>query len=157
MCGNAGWYPSSYILGDGTSTPSCIWIDSDHTNGIHEAGFSLHMPDFAATNGRQDQLSNNLDTNCKSTSRMTFWYDKLLDDEIPFFDPPLEYIDDGADNDLQKVITRQSNLYPSDPKLRKRSRHLIKRNFNLKPEHLVMSDLSSHSAKEVCENSNSLD
>ncbi|KAL8789582.1 MAG: hypothetical protein Q9195_006759 [Heterodermia aff. obscurata] len=156
MCGNADWYPSSYILGDGTSTPSCIWIDSDHTNGIHGAGFSLHMPDFAATDGRRDQLSNNLDTNCKSAPRMTFWYDILPDDEIPFFNPPLNYTENGADKDPQKVITRQSDLYPSDPKLRKRSRHLIKRDSNLKPEHLVISDLPSHSAKEVCEDPNSL-
>ena len=112
---------------DGTSTLSCIWIDSDHTNGIHGAGFSLHLPDLAATAGRKDQVYNNLDTNCNSAPRMRFWYDMLPDYEIPFFDPPLEYSEDGADKDPQKVITRQSDLYPSDPKLRKRARHLTKR------------------------------
>ena len=56
----------------------------------------------------------------------------------------------------RKVITRQSDLCPSNPKLHKRSRYLTKRNSSLKPEHLAVSDLPSYSAKEVCEYSNSL-
>lgn len=155
LCGG-DWYPSSYIVGDGTSTPSCIWIDADHTNEIHGAAFSLHMPDFAATDGRQTQLSENLDTNCKSAPRMTFWYDMLPNDMIPFFNPPLEYTDDGADKDPERVITRESQLYPSDPKPRKHSRDLMKRNANMNPEHLVISDLPNQSAKEVCEDAKSL-
>ena len=156
MCGDADWYPSSYIVGDGTSNPSCVWIDRDHTNGIHSEGFSLHMPDFSATDGRQRQLTENIDTNCKSAPRMTFWYNFLPDNIPPFFDPPLEYTDDGADKDPKRVITRKSDLYPSKPKSRRHTRDLVKRNANLLPEHLVISDFPSHSAKEVCEDHHSL-
>ena len=156
MCGDSDWYPSSYIVGDGTSTPSCIWIDHDHTNGINAAGFSLHMPDFANSDGRQNQLTNDIDTNCKSAPRMTFWYDMLPDDIPPFFSPPLEYNDDGSDKDPDAVKTRDSNLFPSDPKVKRHARDLRKRDSNLKPEHLVISALPAHSAKEVCEDHNSL-
>lgn len=155
MCGG-DWCPSSYIVGNGTSTPSCIWIDSDHINDIRGAGFGLHMPDFAATDGRRNQLLENLDTNCKSAPRMTFWYDILPDDIIPFFDPPLQYTDDGADRDSEGVIARKISLYPSDPKPRKKKRDLTKRNANMNRGHLVVSNLPNHSAKEVCEDPRSL-
>ncbi|KAL9125056.1 MAG: hypothetical protein Q9217_005683 [Psora testacea] len=100
------------------STPSCIWIDADHTKDIRAQGFSLHMLDFAATEGRKLQLEEQLDTTCNSVPRMAFWYDRLPDNIPPFFDPPLTYTSDGADVDTKCIVNLKNNLYPAEPRPR---------------------------------------
>ena len=154
MCGG-DWFPSTYMLGDGTDTPSCIWIDSDHTNGIRAQGFSLHMPDFAQRDGRKMALEDTPETNCKSGPRQTFWYDRLPDQQPDFFKPPLKYTPDGGDVDTKRVVTRKADLYPFPPRPRHK-RDIMKRSANLKEGHIVISDFPAHSAKEVCEHPTSL-
>ena len=154
-CG-ADWLPSDFKLGAGTYHPNCVWIDQDHSNGIKSQGFSLHMPDFANEQGQVDQYQDDMDTLCKSSKRMTFWYDIVADAEIPFFDSPLEYTDTGADVDISKIVDRDVNLYPHAKKRSVSSRHTRRTDSNNKPGHLVVSNHPEYSAKEVCEHPNSL-
>ena len=170
-CG-AQWYPSSRMVRGDTNAPACAWIDQDHTNGGIAQGFSLHMPDFAGNSARTTQYIENPDSLCKSTPRMTFWPAIVADSIPPFFDPPLHYTNPGVDGndpeselsavagtdvDANKVIDRKTNSYPGTPKKRHRRDQFAKReNSNLKEGHLVISGHLSHSAKEVCEDSNSL-
>lgn len=86
---------------------------------------------------------------------MTFWYDIWADDTIPFFSPPLEYLDDGADKDISKVIDRDVNGFPHAKKAVKK-RADKNRNSNIRPGHLAVSHNPKHSAKDVCEHPNSL-
>ena len=86
---------------------------------------------------------------------MTFWYDIWADDTIPFFEPPLEYLDDGKDKDLSRIIDRDVSGFPHAKKaVRKRADK--NRNSNIRPGHLTVSHNPQHSAKDVCEHPNSL-
>ena len=168
-CG-AQWYPSTRIVGGDTHAPACVWIDQAHQNGCKAQGFSLHMPDFGGNDARTQEYVDNPDALCKSMARMTFW-PGIVADAIPtFFNPPLKYTNPGAndpvsalatvagaDVDFRKVIDRKTNAYPDPPKKGHRRDRLARRdNSNLNENHLVISDHLSHSAKEVCVDSNSL-
>lgn len=148
-CG-ADWYPSSYKVRDSVSTPKCVWIDQDHSNGLRFQGLSLHMQDFSSTQARVDEYNENQDTFCKSKPRMNFWDTIWGNDLIPFFQPPLKYTPDGADADLSQVITskRLRDVQPS--------RHFRRDNGNNMPGRLIISNIDTHSAKELCESHTSM-
>jgi hypothetical protein len=88
-CGS-DWHYSNFTVGDGHYQPKCVWIDSDHSNGLRFQGMSLYFPDFTASQtGQQDKYNSNLDTLCNSDPRMKFWPSIVPDTEIPNFTPPL--------------------------------------------------------------------
>lgn len=148
-CG-ADWYPSSFKVGDGTYTPKCVWIDHDYSNGLRFQGLSLHMPDFASTTDRVEEYNNDQDTLCKSSPRMKFWTSIVPDAIVPFFNPPLVYTDGGADSNPSRVIDKQKRSSIAS------SRPFKRDNGNFKPGHLVISNIQTHSAKEVCESETSI-
>lgn len=149
---DADWYPSNFTVGDGHYQPKCVWIDSDHTNGLKARGLSLHFPDFTASQpGQQNEYNNNKDTLCKSDPRMGFWPDILPDSIIPFFSPPLIYNPDGSDVDTSLVINKPKRRRSVEsPRLSKRGGR------QLRPGHLIISNHQSHSAQELCESETSI-
>lgn len=148
-CG-ADWYNSNHIIGDGTYTPKCVWIDKDHSYGMKAQGLSLHMPDFSSTNAKVQQYNDMPDTLCKSTPRMKMWGEIWPDSLIPTFQPPLKYTDAGADDNPQRVIDKTKRSDRETPRRVKRG------NSNNRPGHLVVSAMDGHSAKELCQSENSL-
>lgn len=149
-CG-ADWYPSNFTVGDGHYQPKCVWIDQDHSNDLRYQGFSLHFPDFTASQtGQSDEYNDNLDTLCKSDPRMKFYPGIVPDANIPIFSPPLKYNLDGSDIDTSLVINkskRRSIMSTRQPKQGGRQ---------LRPGHLVVSQYAGHSAKELCESATSI-
>ena len=91
----------------------------------------------------------------KAMKRMTFWYDIVADAEIPTFSRPLKYASNGADMDLRKVIDRDMNAYPHAKRTAVRDRVEKRGNKNLQKGHLVVSNNPMHSAKKLCDHSNS--
>jgi hypothetical protein len=148
---NADWYPSNFTVADGHYQPKCVWIDSDHSQGLRFQGLSLHFPDFTASQtGQQNEYTNNLDTLCKSDPRMAFWPDIVPDSVVPFFSPPLLYNTDGSDVDTSLVINKPKRRSIESSRLSKRDGR------QLKPGHLVVSHFQSHSAQELCESATSI-
>ena len=98
-CG-ADWCPSNFKIGDSTITPPCVldrsepqqWDQSPGTKFAHARLFSCGWPNSAILGSARYA--------CKSTARMTFWYDIVADAVIPNFQPPLKYAENGADLDL---------------------------------------------------------
>ena len=149
-CG-ADWYNSDYIVGDGTYTPKCVWLDYNHSDNLRFNGLSLHMPDFAADEqGKVSEYQNNLDTLCKSKPRMNFWNQILPDNWIPFHN--WQYNDDGSDQDPASVIDKPGSKTRRD---QQKSRANKRTTSNPSPEHLVVSGRPGHSAKELCESETS--
>jgi hypothetical protein len=138
------------MVGSDTYTPKCVWIDQDHSNGLRFQGLSLHMPDFASTDGRIQQYNDFPDTLCKSKARMNFWDSIVPDAEIPIFTPPLQYNPDGTDVNMGRVVDKSKRRNPASSRLLKRD------TSNNRPGHLVISDFETHSAKEVCESDTSV-
>ncbi|KAI9652386.1 MAG: hypothetical protein M1829_001661 [Trizodia sp. TS-e1964] len=152
-CG-ADWHYSNFTVGDGHYQPKCVWIDSDHSNGLRFQGMSLHFPDFTASQtGQRDEYNTNLDALCNSDARMKFWPGIVPDAIIPFFDPPLAYNADGSDADLSLVINkaRRRSIASSRP---------FRRNAlpgrQLGAGHLIISNFDSHSAQDLCESESSI-
>jgi hypothetical protein len=118
MCG-ANWYYSDVIVTNYDSstseapqvlnrTSNCMWIDRDHTNGIPHAGFSFHVVDFSSStdkdnDGRAKQYHDDKDTMCTSAPRFKMYEQMDKETDIAIFWPALEYTDDNADADLEKV------------------------------------------------------
>ncbi|KAL2008388.1 hypothetical protein VTN00DRAFT_8370 [Thermoascus crustaceus] len=183
-CG-AQWYHSDFTIGSSNNAPRCVWLDSDHTNGIIAKGLSLHIRDFSGDPDLVKQYSEDQRRLCQNSARMTFQPEPIVPDSlIPFFHPPLEYerSSDGKNhgtNDpssggaLKKPnqgIDRKTRAYPDGTNMhihdtkRRHARDLtppalpsnVKGLKNNRPDHLVISHKPVHSAKEVCEHPSSL-
>ncbi|PGH02960.1 hypothetical protein AJ79_07497 [Helicocarpus griseus UAMH5409] len=169
-CG-AQWYNSKEGIAGSNKPVKCVWLDSDHTNGIVAKGLSLHMPDFAPDAGIIEQYNMDQARLCQNTARMTFQPEPVVPDSgVIFFDPPLEYMEDpvGALKKPDQGIDRRTRAYPDGTNMkikdakRRHVRDLPKRNLNVRgvknnrADHLVISDIEGHSARELCEHPNSL-
>ncbi|KAF2428267.1 hypothetical protein EJ08DRAFT_325268 [Tothia fuscella] len=155
VCGQS-WYHSTARLGPSFATPKCVWLDGDHTSGINAQAMSFHLNDLAPQNDKLNQYQERQDTLCKSTPRFSIWGNLQPDSWIPFFKPPLRYKPDamggeGADEDPDAVIDKI--VY--DKGRYKRSRGRRAGTDNRDPSHLIITDYPSHSAKELCNSSNS--
>ena len=149
-CG-ADWYNSDYIVGDGTYSPKCVWLDYNHSDNLRFNGLSLHMPDFAGDEqGKVTEYQTNQDTLCKSDPRMKFWPQILPDDIVPFH--KFQYNDDGSDVDPASVINLPGSKIRRDPKKPRANKRTTS---NPSPGHLVVSGHQDHSAKDLCESETS--
>ena len=119
-CG-ADWYHSLLKTGDDDYQPSCIWIDSNRSNGLQFQGFGLHINDFAATDERAAQYQDNPDLMCKAAPRFRMYKDMTRDDYIPFFNPPLEYVEKNlTDVDPAAVMNKDNWVLPQEgPNIKK--------------------------------------
>ncbi|KAB5533482.1 hypothetical protein GE09DRAFT_1250761 [Coniochaeta sp. 2T2.1] len=169
MCG-MDWYPSSGVIDSNFYAPRCVWLDADHTNGINARALSFHLNDVAAQPDKLAEYNDNPDTLCKSTPRFSFWGNLEPDGQIPFFNPPLKYNTDsvnggqGSDKDPLAVIDKPNqydkSVYTSQAgrknnRKTRGARRTVKIS-NINSDHLVVTDMPSHSAREVCEHPNSV-
>lgn len=178
-CG-APWYPSSLVI-PGTSPdarPACVWIDQNGSNGHLNHGITIHLPDFSGE-GLAKEYNNNTDAMCKSLPRFSMWTSRSPHMTLPVYNPPLEYNADGSDKDMKLILDPQmmdsQTTAPQDPSgkatgvaagasalepgpvvvpppTRRRARRQL---FQPLADELVISDIASHSAKEVCESESS--
>lgn len=179
---DAQWYNSQFPVGNTNNPPRCVWIDADHTNRCVAKGLSMHIRDFSGDAALVHQYTDDQRRLCQNSARMTFQPDITPDSIIPFFDPPLEYErgDAGKSQDTEastggslkrpdQGIDRKSRAYPDSPKMRirdtgrKHARDTTPRDStnianikNNRPDHLVISNIPGHSAKELCEHPSSL-
>ncbi|KAH0538331.1 hypothetical protein FGG08_005066 [Glutinoglossum americanum] len=184
-CG-AQWYNSEFPVGSSNNPPRCVWLDSDHTNGVIAKGLSMHIRDFSGDPDLVSQYIENQGRLCQNSARMTFQPEPIVPDSvIPFFHPPLEYerASDGASHGTNpstggalknpdQGIDRETRAYPDGTNMgihntrRRHARDMAVRNGtaspnvkgikNNRPDHLVISNIQGHSAKELCEHPNSL-
>ena len=119
-CG-ADWYHSLLKTGDDDYQPSCIWIDKNRSNGLRFQGLGLHINDFAATDERAAQYQDNPDLMCKAAPRFRMYEDMTKDDYIPFFNPPLEYVEKNlTDVDPAAVMNKDHWVLPQEgPNIKK--------------------------------------
>ncbi|KAB5513199.1 hypothetical protein GE09DRAFT_1047130 [Coniochaeta sp. 2T2.1] len=168
MCGMS-WYPSKRKLGDTFFTPRCVWLDADHSNSLNARAVSFHLNDMAPRPDKLAEYTHNMDTLCKSTPRFSFWGNLAPDGWIPFFKPPLQYnVDEtggeGSDKDPLAVIDKPNQYDKSvvtsqaerDNHRKTRGARRTVKISNINPDHLVVTDLPTHSAREVCEHPNSV-
>lgn len=182
-CG-APWYPSSLVI-PGTNPearPACVWIDQNADSGHLNHGMTIHMPDFTG-DGLAQEYNNNTDAMCKSLPRFSMWTTRTPHMTLPVFHPPLEYNADGSDKDIELVLDPQmmqsETTSPQDPTgtalgvgagasalepgpivipspTRRRARRQEQvQMYQPLADQLVVSDIASHSAKEVCESDTS--
>ncbi|KAF2269182.1 hypothetical protein CC78DRAFT_605509 [Lojkania enalia] len=106
-CG-AQWYHNDKPIGSSNEPVRCMWMDSDHTNGIVAKGVSMHIRDFTGDEGIIAQYKENEDRLCKNTARMSFNPEPILPDTwIKMFNPPLKYKrEENTENDPTKPYTR---------------------------------------------------
>ncbi|KAF2871057.1 hypothetical protein BDV95DRAFT_494990 [Massariosphaeria phaeospora] len=171
-CG-AEWYASRFTFSGSNYPPKCMWLDSDGTNKIVAKGLTIHMPDFLGESGLIDQYRENDDLLCKSTKRMVFWPQDRHGVDFETFQPRLEYNSTGAIINANDTIDnfaecrdhdkgcRQERGYPDGTTLWWREGENKKRNHprdfaelpnsNPYPDHITVSHMEGHSARELCE------
>ncbi|KAL4948796.1 hypothetical protein BDW69DRAFT_198607 [Aspergillus filifer] len=173
-CG-AQWYHSEASYGDSNAPIRCVWLDSDHSNGIIAKGLSLHMPSFASDQGLVNQYRQDQRRLCQNTARMTFQPEPIVPDSlISFFKPAPKYRADGGLKRPNQGIDRKTRAYPDGTNMHihdtKRSHvrdwNISSRNTttagnirglkNNNPDHLIISSREGHSARELCDHPNSL-
>ncbi|KAK5074994.1 hypothetical protein LTR64_001199 [Lithohypha guttulata] len=178
-CG-APWYPSNLVIeGSGPQArPACVWIDQDGSNNHPHTGMTMHLPSFTgAGEGLAQEYNDNIDTLCKSLPRFSMWTTRSVHMTLPvYYKDQLQYNDDGSDKDLDKILNpkmmQSQTTAPNDPTGTKLgvadgpsallggpivelgpSKRRRARRSPLQPlhDHLVVSNVTSHSAREVCE------
>ena len=154
QCG-ADWYHSDLIVSADGYMPKCIWLDQDHTNGLHFQGMGMHITDFYATPERVDEYKNIQDALCKSTPRFQMYPDILPDQWHSFYLPPLKYSKNHTDTNYNRVINAKGQNLGYQPPFKRslggsKAPRKIKRNANPQPSHLIVSKFGDHSAVELC-------
>ncbi len=181
---DAPWFYSETVVGEPNYKPKCIWIDSDGSNGLPYAGMGMHITDFASESGRDEQYQENRDTMCKSPPRFQMYEELGVWNNIPYFDPPLKYVEGTlVDKDIKKVLVdgkvknpkpgaprpeKKRECYPgymgqmictrdeSSARLRSTERKKAKpTGKRFMAGRLVISEHRGQSAKEVCESRSS--
>ncbi|KAL2826276.1 hypothetical protein BDW59DRAFT_161114 [Aspergillus cavernicola] len=157
------WFHSSSRFGGSNKAIRCVWLDKDHSAGIKAEGVSLHMPSFSADDPLVNQYKKNQRRLCQVTNRMTFHRHITSDSLVGFFNPPIQYTENGALKHPNRGIDRKQRGYPDLPRSHGRdwasarnsssSVHGLKNN---QPDRLIVSSLEGQSARELCEHENSL-
>jgi hypothetical protein len=114
-CG-AEWYESDFTFGNSNVPPKCVWLDSDHSNGIVASAVSLHMTDFTGQLlGQYKEKNGTMDIGdarlCKNSARMTFHRDWKYE-HWAVFDGPLKFNGTGMLEEPDLGIDREKRAYP---------------------------------------------
>ena len=161
-CG-ADWYHSQLKTGDDDYQPACIWIDRNRSNGLRFQGFGMHINDFAATKERAKQYDENRDLMCNAAPRFKMYENMVSEDYIPFFSPPLDYVEkELTDKDPKAVMDKKRWVLPKEgPNIKKATvdgdpPKMVRRqqpapNGQDIFDKVVISKSPNHSAKELCE------
>ena len=174
-CG-APWYPSNLVIpGSNPETrPACVWIDQDGSNNHPYKGLTVHLPSFTGA-GLAQEYDENIDTLCKSLPRFSMWKTRSVHMTLPvYYANKLEYNEDGSDKNLTAILNPQmmqsETTAPNDPTgtvlgvadgpsalepgavvelgpSKRRARRQV-----LQPLHdqLIISNVTTHSAEELC-------
>ena len=113
QCG-ATWFESSITLGTDGSHPQCVWIDKNGSDGLQDQGFGFHVRDFFGTKAQGTAFVGNSDLMCKSGPRFRMYPQLKAKESILFYNPPLDYNQDGTDKDPSKVINNPGSLTQID-------------------------------------------
>jgi hypothetical protein len=175
-CG-AQWYASRYKMGGSNRPIRCVWLDADHGNNIVAQGLSLHMTDFTGEAGLLAQYKEDEGRLCQNSARMTFHPSMDKNGFPTFFNPPLDFkvgndaadvsepSTDGALTKPDQGKDREMRAYPDGTTLKSskirrglhgRRRNAIRGIKNIMSDQLTVSHETTHSAKELCTDSNSL-
>lgn len=179
-CG-APWYPSALaILGSDPETrPACVWIDQDGSNNHPHTGLTMHLPSFSGE-GLANEYNDNIDTLCKSLPRFSMWKTRSVHMTLPvYYADKLEHNEDGSDKNIDAILNpkmmQSETTAPNDPtgtKLgvadgpsalepgsvaelgpsKRRARRQAPQPLH---DQLVISNITSHSARELCESQTS--
>ncbi|KAL9123834.1 MAG: hypothetical protein Q9217_006776 [Psora testacea] len=135
-------------------------LTSTCDTGLPYQGLGIHITDFAATEARAKQYDENRDLMCKAAPRFRMYENMNSADTIPYFDPPLEYVDkDLTDVDPKAVMDMNRWKLPKEgkninngvihsdpkPKLLRRQTHAMNSTSTV-----IISTSPNHSAKELC-------
>jgi hypothetical protein len=170
-CG-AQWYASKYKIGNSNVGIRCAWLDADHGADIIAQGLSLHMTDFSGEPGLLAQYKEDEGRLCQNSARMTF-HPEISRNAFPtFFSPSLEFTagndasDQGGLEKPDQGKDRTMRAYPDGTEVKKakarrglygrrtqKARRGIK---NIMSDRLTVSHETTHSAKELCDDDNSL-
>lgn len=164
LCG-VDWYHSQLKTGENDRQSACVWIDRDHSYGLKYQGLGIHINDFAGTDERTLQYNDNRDLMCKAAPRFKM-YETMTDaDYIPYFNPPLEYVEKTLiDTDPKAVMDKKRWVMPNvgpninkavvdgTDKPKKARREITKDTSGSKKfNYVIISTSPNHSAKELCE------
>lgn len=176
-CG-APWYPSNLVIpGSNPQTrPACVWIDQDASNNHPYKGISIHLSSFAgAGQGLAQEYNDNLDTMCRSLPRFSMWETRSVHMTVPtYYRDELEFNEDGSDKNISVILNprmmQSETTAPNDPTGTKlgvaggasalelgavtqlaSSKRKQRRSTQPLHDHLVVSNLTEHSAREVCQ------
>lgn len=179
-CG-APWYPSNLVIpgSDPEARPACVWIDQDGSNNHPYAGLTIHLPSFTGA-GLAQEYNDDIDTLCRSLPRFSMWTTRSVHMTLPvYYADRLEFNEDGSDKNISAILDPQmmqsETTAPNDPtgtalgvadgpsaldlarvaqlapsRRRARRQSQISQPQPLRDQ-LVVSDVSSHSARELCE------
>jgi hypothetical protein len=110
----ATWFESSINLGTDGSHPKGVWIDKNGSGGLQDQDFGFHVRDFFGTDAQGTAYANNSDLMCKSGPRFRMYPQLKTKESILFYNPPLDYGQDGVDKDPSKVINNPGSLTQID-------------------------------------------
>ena len=113
QCG-AILFESEIPLGTDGEHHKCVWIDGDGSNGLLDQGFGFHVRDFFGTEAQGAAYANNSDMMCMSGPRFRMYPTLKAKESILFYDPPLEFNQDGTDKDPSKIIKNPGSLTQID-------------------------------------------
>ena len=169
-CG-ADWFPSSQVIDNEGSTPKCVWLDRNASNGLRFQALGFHTGSFGNFQALSAQYNQHPDSMCKSGPRLRMYTSLTTEDPILIFQPPITFNADGTDVDMSKIIgnpgvnaetAREDLLFTADKNYARRAVPLsgtVQANSTAAGTfvqgQVVISALEKHSAKEVCESSTS--
>lgn len=181
-CGDP-WYPSNLVISgsDPAAKPACVWIDQDGSNNHPYTGISMQLSSFTDVgDGLAQQYNDDIDTLCKSLPRFSMWQTRSVHMTVPvFYQNELEFNEDGSDKNISLVLDprmmQSETTAPNDPTGTKLgvadgasalqvapitqltpSKVRRKRSSQTLPNHLVISNITTHSAREVCQSETSV-
>jgi hypothetical protein len=132
-------YLSRQPIGDSQHEPYCVWLDRDHspvwTNStgkddrfvskIPHKGFTIHLEDVVGSKDRADYFNGNqtfpdekdlpkgIDHHrelCGVGARFKAWPEISKNTQIPFFDPPIVYYDNGTEENPEAIFTAPTGI-----------------------------------------------
>ncbi|KAL9087033.1 MAG: hypothetical protein Q9165_006861 [Trypethelium subeluteriae] len=104
------WFYSTQIVGTNNYRPRCVWISANTTFGKGHTAIGMHITDFSIESrtqvGLRDEYNRDRRTMCGSVPRFSFYKRfKIGRDWLPVFDPPLQYTETGATENISKLWT----------------------------------------------------
>ncbi|GKT59960.1 hypothetical protein ColTof4_00102 [Colletotrichum tofieldiae] len=174
-CGHSWYYSQRRVNGLNINT-KCVWLDADHSGrGFNARALSFHTRDLIPSFDKLELYNREPRYICCSTPRYSHWKHLLPNGEIVFFDPPLKYKNDSLNEEMEgtnenpddavdrvqydkevwrkqgepEKYYRRNNRIPS-------TRLAKRQGSNVDPEHLVLTELPGQTAREICEDPNSV-